>query len=197
MKHLLIMLIALAATDVARAQSLWRSERPAPAPFSDTTARGIGDILTIVIDESQTFAAGESTSLEKESSLNALLSNFDVFPEAFDTLPQVAGSASKEFEGTASVDKDNRFRTKISVLVIDVMPNGNMLVEGTRRLVVDGDKKIVRLTGLVRPYDLNADNTVKSEFVANASFSFEGTGPMNRAVNRGWFSRLLDIVWPF
>ncbi|MEZ6195517.1 MAG: flagellar basal body L-ring protein FlgH [Planctomycetota bacterium] len=189
-------IVALLA-GTAGAQSLWNPDRPAPSMFSDTTARGIGDILTIVIDERQTVANDESTSFSKDSSLDAALTNFDVFPRFFEPLPSASGSASKSFDGSAQVDKTGRFETKISVVVIDVMPNGNMLVEGTRRIAVDGDRRIIRITGQVRPYDVTRSNTVKSEYVANASFAIEGTGPSSRAVNRGWFSRFLDVIWPF
>ena len=192
-----ITFLIMVASSLANAQSLWNPDRPAPALFSDTTARMVGDILTVVINENQTVANDESTTLEKESSLNSVLTNFDILPNFLEPLPQVTGNTEKTFDGSGTVDKDSSFQTRMSVLVIDTMPNGNLLIEGTRTIIVDGDKKIIRLTGVVRSFDIERNNTVRSEFVANASLAFEGTGPLSRSVNRGWFSRLLDTVWPF
>ncbi|MEE9391435.1 MAG: flagellar basal body L-ring protein FlgH [Planctomycetota bacterium] len=197
MKFIAITILLLSASVSAEAQSLWNPDRPAPAIFSDTTARLVGDILTVVINETQRVANDEQTTFDKSSSLDAVLTNFDLLPNFLEPLPQVTANAEKKFEGSGKVDKDSSFQTRMSVLVIDVMPNGNLLIEGTRTIIVDGDKKIIRLTGVVRAYDIARNNTVRSEFVANASLAFEGTGPLSRSVNRGWFSRLLDTVWPF
>lgn len=180
-----------------QAQSLWDATRHAAPMHADTTARHVGDIVTIIIDESQVVENDEETKLEKESSLSAILSNFQILPRMFDPLPEVEGNQSRSFDGKAEYGKDNKFKTRISVLVVDVMPNGNLIVEGTRRLVVDGETKVVRLTGTIRPYDVTRANTVMSQNVANAAISYEGTGFLTRTTNRGWFSRLLDVFWPF
>ncbi len=179
------------------AQSLWDASLGLRPVFSDTSARGVGDILTIIIDEEATVANKEDSNFEKESSLEALLSNFEIFPNAFEPLPSVAGEQRKTFDGTAKYDKNNSFESTMSVVVIDTMPNGNMIVEGSRSLVMDGETKVIKMTGIVRSFDVSRTNSVRSSQVANARISYEGTGPLTRATNRGWFSNLLDIVWPF
>lgn len=185
------------AFTMSSGQSLWNERHGVRTVFSDTTAHGIGDILTVVIDESNQVENDEESKLENQGSLSALISNFDIIPNFFNTLPRVEGQQSREFEGSAEYDKDNRFRTRLSVLVVDVLPNGNLLIEGTRRLFVDGETKIIKITGMVRRYDVTRDNTVRSESVADAAISYEGEGFMTRSTNRGWFSRMLDVVWPF
>lgn len=194
MKYLTL-IIALAAP--LGAQSLWNPDRPAAPLFADTTARQVGDILTIEINEQQTVQNNDQTSFAKDTSLNAALTNFDIFPRMFEPLPSASGNSQRDFNGSARVDRNASFRTMISVVVIDVMPNGNMLVEGTRRLMVDGDRKVIRITGQVRPLDVTRTNMVTSDKVANAAFAIEGSGPSAKQVNRGWFSRFLDAVWPF
>ncbi|MCB9834143.1 MAG: flagellar basal body L-ring protein FlgH [Planctomycetes bacterium] len=193
--RILAVLVGLTASTAA--QSLWDQSLSLRPCFSDTSARSVGDILTIVIDEQATIANKEDSNFEKESSLEALLTNFDIFPTAFEPLPHVAGEAQKSFDGTSKYDKDNRFESTMSVVVIDTLPNGNMIVEGTRSLMMDGETKVIKLTGLVRAFDVTRNNTVTSSQVANARISYQGTGPLSRATNRGWFSNLLDIVWPF
>ena len=178
-------------------QSLWDPSYAVRPLFADNTARGVGDILTIVIKENAKVTNSEKTQLEKESSLDAAITNFDLLPNLFEPLPKVVADSKKSFDGRGIYDKDNRFETTMSVVVIDTYPNGNMLVEGTRSVVIDGDSKIVKLTGIVRAFDVTRQNTVQSDQVANVRISYRGTGPLSRATNRGWFSRLLDIVWPF
>lgn len=183
---------------IAPSQSLWNARRPSPSLISDTTARNTGDVLTIVISESQTIKNKEKTELNKEASIDAELTTWEVLRNLFDVpLPAVAGTNTRDMTGDAKYDKEGTLQTRISVLVIDVMPNGNMLVEGRRRIVMDQETKTIRFTGIVRPYDVSSMNTVRSESVANASIAYEGQGPLTTATTRGWLSELLDFVWPF
>jgi flagellar L-ring protein precursor FlgH len=182
---------------LAPGQSLWNPDRPAPSLFSDTTARAVGDVLTIVISEKQTVKNKEDTELGKSTSLDAALTNFDILPNAFNPLPKVSGTSDKQFDGEAKYDKEGTFETRLSVLVIDVQPNGNLVIEGRRRIVVDREVKCIRVTGIVRPYDVTVANSIFSWQVANASVAYEGTGPLTRSTNRGFLGELLDLVWPF
>ncbi len=179
------------------AQSLWNPQHPQPSLFADATARNIGDILTVVISEQQRIKNQEKSTFDKESTLDAALQEFNLLPNAFNPLPAIKGKSTREFEGDAKYDKTGSFETRIAVVVIDVLPNGNMLIEGRRRVIIDKETKTMRLTGLVRPFDISGSNTVLSSQVANASIAYEGDGPLTSATNRGWLSSLLDVVWPF
>lgn len=189
-------LLAATAAD-ADAQSLWNPERPTPSLVSDVTARGVGDLLTVLVVEQQTVKNKEQTELTRDAGLNAALTNFNVLPSAFETLPSVAGSAQRDFKGDAKYDKEGSFSTTLTVAVIDVQPNGNLVIEGRRSVIIDGEKKTMRITGIVRKYDVAAANTVRSTQVANASVAYEGEGVLTKTTNRGWLGDLLDFVWPF
>jgi len=190
-----VALIAVLAT--APAQSLWNPARPTPSSISDTTARNIGDVLMIVISERQTVQNTEKTEFTKEKTIDAAITNFDILENAFGTLPALAANGNRELTSDAKYDKEGRLQTRMSVLVIDVMPNGNMLVEGRRRIIVDRETKTIRFTGIVRPFDVTGANTILSEQVANASIAYEGEGPLTNTTNKGWLSELVDFVWPF
>ena len=194
-----ILLATLIVVGSCSAQSLWNPTRKYLPVFADTTARGVGDILTVLIDEDYRVENDETTDFTKESTLSALISNFDIAPDIFDDrpFPRIDGSASREFSGAATYDKDNSFQTTMSVVVLDVMPNGNLFIEGKRTLIVDGERKTIRLTGLVRRFDVASNNTISSRLVADAAIAYEGVGSLTRSTNRGWFSHLLDILWPF
>lgn len=197
MRLIAIAFLLCVAAPCAVAQSLWNPKLHARPITADSTARGVGDLLTIVIEENTSVANDEQTQLSKESSLSALISNFDLLPNLFNTLPKVEAEEKREFDGNAKYDKDQRLDTRMSVMVQDVMPNGVLMIEGTRRVIIDGETKIVRIQGLVRPQDVTRENTVSSTMVANASISYEGDGFMSKTTMKGWFSRLLDYVWPF
>lgn len=190
-----VLMIVLAA--MAGGQSLWNPERRAPSLFSDTTARGIGDVLTVVIEESQRITNQERSEFTKEMDLNAALTDFQIIPKAFNPLPSVSGSSDREMRSDARYDKQGNLQTRISVVVIDTLPNGNMVIEGRRRVVIDREIKTMRLTGVVRPWDVTPLNTISSWQIANASIAYEGNGPLTNITNRGWLSQLLDYVWPF
>ena len=195
-RHLSIAILAILAGALP-AQSLWNPKLHSRPLASDTTARGMGDIVTIVIDEVTKVENDEQTKLEKTSSLSAVLSNFDILPDMFNTLPKVDGNQTRTMDGKAQYDKDNSLKSRISVLVQDVMPNGVLVIEGTRKVAVDGETKIIKIRGLIRPQDVRRDNTVSSTSVAEATVSYEGTGFMTQTTTRGWFSWILDWVWPF
>jgi flagellar L-ring protein FlgH len=190
-------LVALLLVVASNGQSLWNPERPIPAVTSDLTARGVGDLLTIVVVEQQSVKNKEQTELTREATLDAKLSNFDVLPKAFNTLPGASGAAEREFKGDAKYDKEGSFSTTLTVAVIDVQPNGNLVVEGRRTIIIDGETKTMRITGTVRRYDVSSQNSVRSTQVANASIAYEGEGTLTNATNRGWLGDLLDFIWPF
>jgi len=196
MKPILVACVVLLSSQVC-AQSLWSPQRPMSPLFADTTARTVGDVLTVIISEKQTIKNKEDTELSKDSSINAALTDFNILENAFGILPTLAGNQSRDLQGRVQYDKEGTLQTRISVLVIDVMPNGNMLVEGRRRIVMDKETKTIRFTGIVRPFDVSTFNTVLSESVANAAIAYEGVGPLSATANRGWLSELLDFVWPF
>ncbi len=191
------LLAALLLAPAAGAQSLWKARQSAPSLIADTSAREIGDLLTIVIRERQIVENEETTALERTTSLDAILESFQVLPNLFEPLPDAKGTAKRTFDGKAQYDKEGRLETRIAAVVIDVQPNGNIVVEGRRRVIVNSETKTIRITGIVRPFDVLGNNEVYSEDVANASIGYEGEGQLTASTDRGWFGALLDIIWPF
>ena len=177
-----ILLALLVCAGIAPGQSLWDSKAPQPSLFADTTARYVGDILTVIISESQKVKNKEDTNYSKELELDAKLENWDVIENMFGILPAARGRIDRSMTGTAKYDKEGSLESRLSVVVIDVMPNGTLLIEGRRRVIMDRETKSMRLVGLVRPYDITGENTVLSWKVANASISYEGSGPLTRTI---------------
>ncbi len=165
------------------------------------TARRVGDLVTVVISETQDVKNEEKSDLTKDTSLNYSLTNFDVNPAAFNTLPSLGGTRADSFAGSANYEKKGRFTARLTAVVVDSLPNGNLVIRGRREIRVDEEVKVIEIGGIIRRLDVASDNTVMSEQVAEARVSYSGTGPLSNSTRRhglgGWLYGVLDWIWPF
>jgi flagellar L-ring protein FlgH len=187
----------------ARADDVWDRRDPRAAfLFYDNRARAIGDLLTVAIDETTAAAEKEERALDKGTNTsNAFKFNGKTSAGSAGRDGAVDASASntsrRQFNGSAQLTTDRRFTDRITVTVVDVMPNGNLVIEGLRGRVVAGEQRVLRVTGIVRPADIGAQNTVQSQFISNFKISYLGRGPESAFVNQGYLSRVMNILWPF
>lgn len=169
--------------------------------IGNKTARRMGDLVTVIISETQDLKNEENAALTKQSDLAHALLELDVLPNAFSTLPTYESTRSDNFQGVANYQKKGNFTARLSALVIDTLPNGNLVIQGRREIRIDQELKVIEFSGLVRRYDIMADNTIQSELVADARVSYTGEGPLTRSTNRiglsGWIHNALDWLWPF
>ena len=190
--------LVVAGAAAAQSRSLWQKNGVAHrSVIADPIAHDAGDIVTIVVEERQQIANSEDASYSKEQNLQFLLEEFDITPDELRFLPQISESSERHWDGQASYNKDGRFEARIAAVVVDVQPNGNLVVEGRRRIQFDEEVKTIKVSGLVRPRDIAPNNTVLSRNVANATLSYEGEGPLTRATNQGWLEVIIDFIWPF
>ncbi|MCP5022414.1 MAG: flagellar basal body L-ring protein FlgH [bacterium] len=165
------------------------------------TARRVGDLVTVVISETQDVKNEEKSDLTKDTSLNYSLTNFDVNPTAFSTLPALGGTRADSFAGSANYEKKGRFTARLTAVVVDSLPNGNLVIRGRREIRVDEEVKVIEIGGIIRRLDVASDNTVMSEQVAEARVSYSGSGPLSNSTRRhgfgGWLHGVLDWIWPF
>ena len=191
----------------AKAGSIWaRGSRRTQSIFTDDTARDVGDILTITIDEQTKIENETSRELDKSETRDAemggtldpanLLAQVGKYIFDFPNL-DFGSSAESTFAGGADYGSDRSLTDKISVVVEDVLPNGNLVVLGTRTRTVGGDTQIIQASGLVRPSDINIDNEVDSTRVADFHIVFKARGQEEDFVNPGWLSRLANTVSPY
>jgi flagellar L-ring protein precursor FlgH len=105
--------------------------------------------------------------------------------------------SERSFEGEASFSSEREFLTRVSATVIDVLPNGNMMIEGRRRVTVTGDERVLIVSGVVRPYDVAADNSVVSRNISQLSITYDGNGQEQSFVRQGIFGRVMNKLWPW
>ncbi|MEY2785074.1 MAG: flagellar L-ring protein FlgH [Planctomycetota bacterium] len=177
---------------------------PAQGPvglIANKTGSKVGDLVTIVIDESQDVKNEESSDLSKSTNLNYELANFNVKPNAFGTLPALEATSDDSLKGTANYKKKGTFTARVTAVVVDVLPNGNLVVNARREIRIDKETKLIEFSGIVRRYDIGADNSVASELVANAVVSYVGSGPLTDSTNRkglgAFVHDAIAWIWPF
>lgn len=171
------------------------------ALFEDVKARHVGDILTIVLDESTNASKSASTSTSKSTDFS--IANPTVFGRAgniksgkYDFSAELG--ADREFSGEGDSSQSNSLTGSVSVIVTEVLSNGNLRVEGQKVLTINQGDEQVRLAGIVRPTDIRSDNSVLSAHVANAHFVYAGTGVIADANTMGWLARFFNSGWwPF
>jgi flagellar L-ring protein precursor FlgH len=189
----LAFLTVLAGTLIGtvRADDIWARRDPRYANlFVDNRARSIGDILTVVISENTTTNDREQRQQNKTNGANGSIN-------VLGNTAAADASYGRRFNGSAQLTSDRRFQDRLAVTVVDVMPNGNLVVEGYRSRVVAGEERVLKLTGVVRAQDIAAGNTVQSTSLANAKLTYLGRGPESRSLNQNYLGRLLNRLWPF
>jgi flagellar L-ring protein precursor FlgH len=181
------------AVGIAPADDIWARRDPRYANlFQDNRARSVGDILTVVISETTSTNEREQRQQSKTNSFNGSATVFGT-----PTVAESSGDFGRRFAGSAQMTSDRRFADRLAVTVVDVMPNGNLVVEGYRSRVVAGEERVLMLTGVVRAQDVAVGNVVQSTSLANAKLTYLGRGPGTRTVNQNFLGRLMNRVWPF
>jgi flagellar L-ring protein FlgH len=196
----LVPLLVLPA--LAPAQSLWKNARPGSL-VSDNRARAIGDIVTILVQESNSATKDNSTSTSKKTSLDASISSFLYSPAASGLLtkagqlPAIKAGSANSFDGGGKVSNSEKLDARIAVRVAEVLPNGSLVLEGTKKISFAGETQDAVLRGVVRQEDITANNTVFSYNLADVQLKYVSKGQLSDSQRKGWFTRVWDKVSPF
>ncbi len=200
--------LALAAFAVccvsASAGSLWTgSGSNERSMFADRKAVAVGDIVTIVINESAAQTSSQSKSTTTDHSVDASVGQF-LFPVATSKLGTHAGAlpatqlgGKSAYAGGGAVSNTQTITARAAVLVTEVLPNGNLVIEGVRRMTFSGETQHVVLHGTVRSDDISSYNTVDSSSIANARVEFVTEGDLTDAGKKGWIAKLYERLRPF
>jgi flagellar L-ring protein FlgH len=171
--------------------------------YIDDVARNIGDVLTIQISEISKIDKKAKRDLSKTTSRST---NFDgelgIKTDNHNLLPRMPGvtmqaDSSNTLSGQADYKDERTFTDDITVVVMDILPNGNLVVMGTRNRDIAGDKQIVEVSGIVRPSDISFANKVGSDRVANFRIVTRAEGDSEGYNKQGWLGGIFDFLWPF
>jgi len=177
------------------------------ALWEDKRARRIGDIVTIVLQEKTSSKKSTKTDISKEDSIEMSIASLlgttptTILPSFLGgkTLsPTISADNSREFEGDASSDQSNQLSGRITVTVVNVLANGNLVVRGEKWMTFSEGDEFIRIQGTIRASDVNPDNTVFSERLADARITYSGRGQLANAQRQGWLSSFFSSdYWPF
>jgi flagellar L-ring protein precursor FlgH len=193
--------IFLIINNHVQADSIWRKRITLNTNlFSDNRARGVGDIVTVKISESTEITGTEDSSAESSNSHSINLDTSNFLTRVKDIsgyLPNITADTSHNFAGKGDYESNRNINLELTAVVTEMLANGNLIIEGNRDVNVNGEKYTIKLSGIIRPIDINLDNEVQSTSIANANITLEGKGFLTRAGKRGWWNRIREVVWPF
>jgi flagellar L-ring protein precursor FlgH len=191
--------------------SLWEDNGPLSELFINPKARRVGDIVTISIIESSSAQNNATTDTSRASSLTAGIEkffglgdkyrekNYRSLPEYFDPFQKVAvkGSLESGFKGDGTTSRAGKLTAYITARVREVLPNGNLVIVGSRQIMVNNETQFITLSGIIRPRDISPDNVVLSTCISDARIAYSGVGVVDDRQRPGWLANILNRVWPF
>lgn len=167
-----------------------------PSIFEDHRARRVGDILTLMLSESTSSSKTLGTNIKKEGS-SSMTGSASFGSSDGQTLATSAAGA-RDFKGAADSSQSNSLNGSISITVTDVLPNGVLAIRGEKWITLNRGKEYIRISGLLRPMDIQPDNTVMSSKLADARITYSGTGELADSNQIGWVDRIMmSPFWPF
>ena len=167
--------------------------------FADLRARHVNDLVTVHVIENVVAAGTADSSLDKNSKANAatggIFGTDPKFADWFDPTALARFSASTDFQGGGSTTRSGALSAVITARVTEVLPNGDLVLEGVREIEINGDRQIIVLSGVVRPADINPGNVVSSTAVGQMRIRYFGRGLMKDNLSPGWLIRIFNKVF--
>lgn len=186
--------------------SLWQEENGRAYLYEDMRAMRVGDVLTVKIVENHKGSKSADTAAQRESTVQNRLIGSGM---GYLGLPGIRVSdetrrgfgidaeAKSNFGGKGATSREGTLTGTISTIVIEVLPNGDLRIEGRREVTVNSEKQLMAISGVVRRVDVDTKNTVLSSAIADAKIEYTGLGVLDDVQRPGWFVRILDWVYPF
>ncbi|MBD5164338.1 flagellar basal body L-ring protein FlgH [Helicobacter sp.] len=177
--------------------------------FSDRRAMQLNDLVTVIINQTAQASSTANKNLNETSNSN-LTGPGITFGGPSESIAKLTGKLSNltafgitsgnntsTYQGNGSQNRQETFSTTIAARIIKVMQNGNYFIEGSREVLINGEKQIIHLSGVVRPTDIARNNTIESQYIADAKIMYDTQGELKRSTEKGWGTKLIESVWPF
>lgn len=192
-----------AAYEAGQPNSLWRTG--SRSFFNDQRASRIGDILTVNIEIDDKAEVSNSSNRTRESSTSAGVSHFfgleqtvgNLFNNAFDPNNMVGAEAESEHRGTGAINREEKIELTIAAVIVDRLPNGNLVLAGRQEVRINGELRELTVSGIIRPEDVTANNTINHTQIAEARISYGGRGSISAVQRPNWGQRLGDAITPW
>ena len=184
--------------------SLWPGENMNNSLFADYKARRVNDIVTIVVSEISTGTSKASTNTSRDTTTTAGIATLlgiekSLMDKNENMKPTigVGGSTSNSLKGEGDTNRGTTLTARLTAKVIQVMDNGNLLIEGKRQVTLNAEDQYMVISGIIRPEDVTTDNLIYSQYISDAKIYYTGKGVINEKMRAPWLARVVDWVWPF
>jgi len=178
--------------------------------FSDHKAMNVNDIVTVVISETAKSTNSGSKQLSESDTValgggvfgrGSAGNNGTPVPVngSINTFTDIGynSKSNSAYTGKGSATKDASFTTTVSARVVKILRNGNYFIAGKREILIDDQKQIIQISGVIRPYDIDQNNNINSSQMSEAKILYKTEGDVDRATKQGWGTKLVQAVWPF
>ncbi len=191
------------AFETPRAGSLWRSG--SRSFFNDQRAGRIGDILTVNIEIDDKAQVSNSSSRSRDSSTSAGVEHFfgledtlgQVFNGAFDPSQMVGAESESEHNGTGAINRQEKIELTVAAVIVDRLPNGNLVIAGRQEVRINAELRELTVSGIIRPEDITASNTIDHTQIAEARIAYGGRGQISAVQRPNWGQRFADAITPW
>ena len=183
--------------------SLWRAGEN--SFFNDQRASRIGDILTVDIEVQDKAELSNSSNRSRSASTSAGLTNFfglqellgDIFGGGFDTTNLISGDGSSEHTGDGAINREEKIELHVAAVIVDRLPNGNFVIAGRQQMMINAELRELTISGVIRPEDISADNTIQHDKIAEARVYYGGEGQLSAVQRPNYGQRISDAIAPF
>jgi len=189
-----------------KSASLWTEDAPLTRAYQDKRAKEIGDLVMVIVIESSEASREASTDVSRDSQVDAGISGVLGMPEDLGLShlygsagfkPSIGASSNNSFKGSGSTKQKDVLRTRVAARIVNILDDGNLVIEGRRQVRVHKDTQYLFVRGIARPEDISNANTVASAALADAQIIYSGEGLVSDQQRPGWMYRIVDAVWPF
>lgn len=178
--------------------SLWVDHSQRSDLVRDFRARELNDSVTIRVVETTVASTSADAKTTKDSAMSTQVNSLFGLEKHIDELPNlINGKSTSAFKGAGSTSRTSSLVTSVSARVVDVLPNGYLLVEGAREVRLNNENQTITITGIVRPVDISQSNVVLSSAISQMSVRVQGKGLVSQPLNPGWLFKILNGILPF
>lgn len=175
--------------------------------FSDKKAMSVNDIVTVIIQENANQSSKTSKSTKRDSTIGLGGGKFTgpqntkigKLANKLNNYTDIGFSGGSEagFSGSGSTSRAETFTTTIAARIIKVLSNGNYFIEGSKEILLNNEKQIMQITGVIRPYDINQNNEINSRNVSDAKIMYITQGDLHKSTSKPWGTKVVETIWPF
>ena len=174
--------------------------------FSDKKAMKVNDVVTVLITEQ---VKASSTGKKQTSEVTTTpMGGVNMLINGANHIAGLAGlksglgtlndnTTTRNYQGQGTNTREDKFTATVTARIIKVLKNGNYFIAGSREVMIDGEKNIIRVAGVIRPSDIDSTNTIDSKYISDAKIEYKTEGEIKRTTDKNWFSKLLDTISPY